>query len=160
VICDPEAVQAAAGLGGDFDGPVGGRADELHGPPVRLRGRVSYLRDTSFRHSGSYMTGFVTQMGLTAIVEAGGVRVVLTSLRTMPFDIEQLRSVGIEPAEARVLVVKSAIAWRAAYGEVVRSVFTVDTPGICSSNLARFAYGQRPRPLYPLDPDCDFGVAR
>ncbi len=160
VICDPEAVRiaAAAGPGGAFDALVGGRADDLHGAPVRLCGRVSYLRDTSYRHSGSYMTGFVTRMGLTAIIEAGGVRVVLTSLRTMPFDIEQLRSVGIEPAEARVLVVKSAIAWRAAYGAVVRSVHTIDTPGICSSNLARLEYRQRPRPLYPLEPDAAFAA--
>lgn len=153
VICDPRAVARAAeaGIGGIFSGEVGGRTDDLHGAPVHLEGRVTYARDSNFRHSGSYMTGFVSRMGLTAIVDTGGTKVVLTSLRTMPFDIEQLRSVGIEPGEQRVLVVKSAIAWRAAYGSVARTVATVDTPGICTSNVGRLDYRMIPRPMFPLD---------
>ncbi len=154
VICDPVAARRAAeaGVGGMFKGEVGARTDDLHGAPVHLEGRVTYARDSDFRHSGSYMTGFVSKMGLTAIVDTGGTKVVLTSLRTMPFDIEQLRSVGLEPGDQRVLVVKSAIAWRAAYGPVARSVATVDTPGICTSNVARLGYRMIPRPMFPLDP--------
>ncbi len=158
VICDPDAVQVAAkaGVGGEFDGDVGARTDDLHGVPVRVTGKITYLRDTNFTHSGSYMTGFVTRMGLTAIVDTGATRVVLTSLRTMPFDIEQLRSVGIEPKEQRVIVAKSAIAWRAAYGDVARSVFTIDTPGICTSNVERLDYRLMPRPMFPLDAEATF----
>jgi len=95
-------------------------------------------------------------MGLTAVVVAEGVQVVITSLRTMPFDIEQLRAVGIEPAEQRIIVVKSATAWRAAYGPLAASTLTLDTPGICPSNLARLPYRNRPRPLYPLETDDSF----
>lgn len=155
VMCDPAAAVAAAelGVGAAFSGPIGGGTDRAHGAPVVINGRISYVADTSFVHSGTYMTGVRTQMGLTAIVDVGGLRVVLTSLRTMPFDIEQLRCLGIEPAGCRVIVVKSAIAWRAAYGAVARSVFTIDTPGICPSNLSRLSYRNRPRPVVPLDWD-------
>jgi microcystin degradation protein MlrC len=155
VMCDPTAAAAAAklGVGGTFSGPVGGCTDRAHGDPVTVSGRVAYAADTSFVNSGTYMTGVRTQMGLTAIVDVGGIRVVLTSLRTMPFDIEQLRCLGIEPADCRVIVVKSAIAWRAAYGAVARSVFTIDTPGICPSNLSRLSYRNRPSPVLPLDRD-------
>ena len=52
------------------------------------------------------MTGFVTKMGLTAVVETAGNQVVLTSLRTMPFDAEQLRCLGIEPASQAMIVVE------------------------------------------------------
>lgn len=155
VMCDPEAASAAAelGVGAWFSGAVGGATDHAHGAPVEVAGRISYVADTSFVHSGTYMTGVRTRMGLTVIIDVGGLRVVLTSLRTMPFDIEQLRCLGIEPADCRVIVVKSAIAWRAAYGAVARSVFTIDTPGICPSNLSRLSYRTRPRPVLPLDPD-------
>ena len=158
VIADPEAVRLAdaVGVGGDFDGLVGGKTDDLHGPPVRAEGKVEYLRDTSFTHKGSYMTGFVTSMGRTAIVNTGGVRIVLTSLRTMPFDTEQLRCVDIEPAAQRIIVVKSAMAWRAAYGEFARTVIFLDTPGVCASNLEHFRYAERPSPLYPLEPDTTY----
>lgn len=158
VLNDPEAaaLAAAAGVDGAFAAPVGGKVDDAHGPPLHLEGQVVYCGEASFRHSGSYMTGFVTSMGLTAVLAAGGVRVVLTSLRTMPFDIEQLRAVGLEPAEQRIIVVKSAIAWRAAYGPIAGATVTLDTPGICPSNLARLPYRKRRRPLFPLEADADY----
>jgi microcystin degradation protein MlrC len=153
VIADPEAVAIAeiAGVGGQFGGLVGGKVDRLHGDPIRVEGRVSLLTDGRFRHTGSYMTGYETSMGRTAVVQAGGVTIVLTSLRTMPFDAGQLTSLGIDPAEQRIIVAKSAIAWRAAYGSIAKQAMTVDSPGIATSNLARLPYRKRPKPLYPLD---------
>jgi microcystin degradation protein MlrC len=153
VIADPEAVAIAeaAGEGGVFAGPVGGKTDGQHGAPVRLRGRVRRIVNGRYTHRGSYMTGSVTTMGRTAVVDVDGITLVLTSLRTMPFDAGQLRSLAIEPAQQRIIVVKSAVAWQAAFGDVARRMIVVDTPGICASNLARFAYLRRPQPLYPLD---------
>ncbi|MEZ5931146.1 MAG: M81 family metallopeptidase [Alphaproteobacteria bacterium] len=170
VLADAEAAAAAAavGVGGRFRGEVGAKADRLHGTPVMIDGRVTFAAPARFRHSGSYMTGFVTDMGLCAVIEtddgetdngetgkgeAGGVRIVLTTLRTMPFDIEQLRAVGIEPADQRIIVVKSAIAWRAAYGAIAARSILIDCPGVCPANLARLDYKSRPRPLFPLEPD-------
>jgi microcystin degradation protein MlrC len=114
------------------------------------------LVDGRYTHQGSYMTGTTTTMGRTAVVDVGGVTVVLTSLRTMPFDAGQLQSLAIEPAQQRILVVKSAVAWRAAFGDVARRAIVVDTPGVCASNLGRFAYLRRPQPLYPLESDFAF----
>jgi microcystin degradation protein MlrC len=159
VIADPEAVvmAEAAGEGGLFDGLVGGKTDDRHGPPFRLRGRVERIIDGRYTHQGSYMTGSVTTMGRTAIVDADGITVVLTSLRTMPFDAGQLRALAIEPAAQRIIVVKSAVAWRAAFGDIARRAIVVDTPGVCASSLERFAYLRRPQPLYPLESEFAFG---
>jgi microcystin degradation protein MlrC len=158
VIADPEAVASAeaAGEGGVFAGLVGGKTDALHGPPVRLRGRVECVMDGHYTHQGSYMTGSVTTMGRTAVVNVDGITVVLTSLRTMPFDAGQLRALAIEPAAQRIIVVKSAVAWRAAFGDVTPRAIVVDTPGVCASNLGRFSYLRRPQPLYPLESDFAF----
>jgi microcystin degradation protein MlrC len=153
VIADPEAVASAeaAGEGGVFESLVGGKTDDLHGPPVRLRGRVDRIMDGRYVHQGSYMTGSVTTMGRTALVIADGITVVLTSLRTMPFDAGQLRALGIEPAAQRIIVVKSAVAWRAAFGDIARHAIALDTPGVCASNLERFTYRHRRQPLYPFE---------
>jgi len=72
--------------------------------------------------------------------------------RALPFDAEQLRCVGIEPAEKKMIVVKSAIAWKSAYGDIARQIIYVDTPGLCSSRLHSFPYRKIARPVYPLDP--------
>jgi microcystin degradation protein MlrC len=158
VIVDPEAVAIAeaAGEGGAFEGLVGGKTDDRHGAPVRLRGHVRRIVNGRYTHRGSYMTGSVTTMGRTAVVDVDGIALVLTSLRTMPFDAGQLRSLAIDPAQQRIIVVKSAVAWRAAFGDVARRVIVVDTPGVCASNLGRFDYLRRPQPLYPFESEFAF----
>lgn len=158
VVYDPQAVAEAenVGVNNSISIMVGGKSDQLHGASQRVDGQVRLIVDAKYEHRGSYMTGYVTSMGRTAVIDADGVQIVLTSLRTMPFDAEQLRCVGIEPAEQKIIVVKSAIAWQAAYGNYAKSVVYVDTPGVCSSDLTRFNFDYRPEPLYPLELDTEY----
>ena len=153
VVADPEAVGAAetAGVGNRFVASIGGKTDNQHGPTLKIEVFVRTISDGQYVHKGSYMTGCVTQMGRTAVVEAGNVQIVLTSLRTMPFDAEQLRCVGIEPTQQDIIVVKSAIAWKAAYGEIAQEVISVDSPGACPARVGRLSYRAMNRPLFPLD---------
>jgi microcystin degradation protein MlrC len=93
-------------------------------------------------------------------VQSGGVTVLLTSRKTPPFDLGQLRSQGLEPREFAVIGVKAAVAHRRAYDPIASASYWVDTPGPCSSNLARFPWQRLRRPAWPLDRDapftCDF----
>jgi len=152
-IADPDGVEqaVAAGVGSEVELRMGGKHDRFHGEPILARAKVLRITEGAYTHRGSYMTGLRVSMGKTAVVECSGVEVMLTERKAMPFDAEQLRSVGIEPSSKHIIVVKSAIAWKAAYEEIAKEVIYVDTPGICSSNLNRFTYRAIPRPIYPLD---------
>ncbi len=161
VIADPAAVAkaAASGEGGSFEGEIGGKQDDQHGAPVPIKGRVRLVRDDArYRHTGSYMRGYETSMGPSAVIDVDGVAVVLTARRTMPFDDGQLRCLGIVPEAQRIIVVKSALAWRAAYGAVAKRVIVVDTPGVGASNVARLNYLRRPHPMFPLERDAQFSA--
>lgn len=149
VIADPEAVQAAvkAGIGGAFDMPVGGKTDDLHGKPVRVKGKVKSLHDgeyieTEIRHGG----GRYHNLGLTAVIETEGSTrdlknfLVLTMERTSPNSIQQIVSLGIYPERQRILVAKGTIAPRAAYEPVAAQIVTVDSPGSTAVNPARFRF--------------------
>ncbi|MCY3778650.1 MAG: M81 family metallopeptidase [Candidatus Aminicenantes bacterium] len=157
VLFDPAAVQAcaASGVGTEVSLGVGGKSDDLHGPPIPIRGRVRCLHDGAFvedepRHGGARFNN----QGLTALVEADeGHAVVLTSLRMAPMSLEQVLSLGIRPRAYRILVAKGAIAPVAAYEPVSSRMIYVDTPGITSANPAHFDYRHRPRPLYPFEPE-------
>jgi len=124
VIADPEAVAAAmrAGIGRPFDMLVGAKTDDLHGRPVRIRGRVKSLHEgkyveTEVRHGG----GRYWDMGHTAVIETEGSTqdlpnlLLLTALRSSPNSLHQLISCGVYPQRQKILVVKGAIAPRAAY---------------------------------------------
>jgi microcystin degradation protein MlrC len=160
VIADPEAVKVAArlGVGGSFDHLVGGRTDRLHGEPVRVRGRVRSLHDgkyieTEVRHGGARYH----DQGLSAVIEVEGSTrdlanvLLLTSEREAPMSLHQLISCGIYPERQEVLVVKAAIAFRAAYEPVAARIIEVDTPGATAVNPARFVYRNARRPLFGLE---------
>jgi microcystin degradation protein MlrC len=95
-------------------------------------------------------------MGPTAIVQVGGVQLVLTSIKCMPGDLQQLRSIGIEPTEQHIIVVKAAVRWRGGYEPVMKHAILVDTPGICTANLDSLDFRHIRRPLFPLDRDIEW----
>lgn len=153
VIRDEAAVRRAfeIGIGATFEGKVGGKSDRLHGEPVMVNGKVRLLFDGKYRHIGPYMTGGRADMGNTAVVECGQLTLVLTEKRAAPWDLGHVRSVGLWPEDFKIIVVKSAIAWQAAFGRFAKRVIHVDSPGCCSANLRHFEYRQVRRPAYPLD---------
>ena len=57
-----------------------------------------------------------------------------------------------EPSRMRVIVVRGAIAHRAAYALIAHRIGEVDTPGLAAADVRRFRYEHLRRPIYPLDP--------
>ena len=156
-LTDPEAVDRAvqAGVGARVEMLVGGKSDCWHGEPVRVCGEVERLTDGRYTIEGTdhfaSLYGREVQMGRCAVLRCDGVRLLLTERKTPPGDLAQLRSQGIAPEAQRVIVVKSAVAFRGAYGPIASLVLEVDTPGLCSADLSRFPYRKLSRPIYPLD---------
>lgn len=158
VIADPEAVTACwdAGEGSTVTLAVGGKTDRWHGDPVTVTGTVRALSDGSFEcelpdnHFASFF-GNTIHMGRTVWLQSGGVNTVLTERKIPPFDLAQLRGVGVIPEAQRMIAVKSAVAYRAAYLPIAAGVIEMDTAGLCSANLARFPYQHVRRPVLPLD---------
>jgi microcystin degradation protein MlrC len=153
LLCDPEAVEvcAAVGVRSSIRLRVGGKVDRLHGVPVEVTGRVRTLADGIFRNRGPMRDGLVDDMGRTAVLEVSGLTLVLTERRLAMWNLEQLRSLGIEPSRQRIIVCKGAIAHRAAYGSIASAMIEVETPGACAGDIRRFEYHQVRRPLFPLD---------
>jgi microcystin degradation protein MlrC len=141
------------GIGGRFAGRVGGMVDRMHGDPVHVSGTIVGLHDgkwieTEARHGGRRHN----DQGPTAVVKLDGDNLLLfNSLQTPPFSLGQLTSAGIEPKSATMIVVKAAVAYKAAYAPIAASIIEVDTPGVTAVNPSRFRYGSIPRPMYPLD---------
>lgn len=148
-IADAQVARLAAdlGVGADIEALVGGKTDDRHGPPVRVRGQVRAVTDGRYRTTGSWMTGREFSMGTTAVLAVDGVSLVVTEKPTPPFHAEQLSSVGIQARSAKVIVVKGAIAWRAAYGDIAEQTIEVATPGVCPVDLATLPRANPPAGL-------------
>ncbi len=154
VLCDPESVKTCVqvGVGNEVSLHVGGKSDNLHGNPVEIQGRVRMIHDGFFietepRHGGQKYHN----QGLTTVVAVGDSLIVLTSKRQTPFSLQQLLSLGINPKAMQIIVVKAAIAYRAAYEPIAGEIIEVDTPGLTAVNPLHFSYRNVRRPLFPLD---------
>ena len=143
------------GVGGPFDAEIGGKSDSLHGDPVRVQGRVKLLYDGKYietvaRHGGMRYL----DQGPTAVIRIGNSRepcasfVLLNSKRHPPFSLGQLTSAGIQPQQLRVIVVKAAVAFRAAYEPIAGTIIPVDTSGLTAVNPRRFTYTKARRELF------------
>ena len=160
VINDPAAAAAAhrAGIGATLTLQIGGTGSRITSGPAELEVAVFSLSDGKFdledRHSHlASMCGVHIDMGPSAVVRHRGIRILLTTHKTPPFDLGQLRSQGIVPEELAVIGVKAAVAHRQAYNPITHASYTVDTPGPCSSNLQSLPFRLLRRPIYPLDED-------
>lgn len=159
VIADPEAVQACTRvrIGATISLKVGGKRDRLHGEPVQVAGWVKCLHDGKYREDEPRHGGArYNDQGLTAVLEIPGSRpdvssmLVLTTKPEAPFSLHQLLSLGIQPRRQQILVVKAAIAYRAAYEPIAGRIIEVDTPGLTAVNPSRFTYRNVRRPLWGL----------
>jgi microcystin degradation protein MlrC len=164
-IMDREAVAAciAAGVGAEVTLAVGGRHDGLHGPPVEVTGTVRLIHQGGFPLAGPMGAGTMASRGRTVVLEIGGpggIELQLTELRGHPHDLNYFRAFGIEPTERRILVLKSAAHFRAAFEPIATRVIEVDAPGISSPDLASFAYRRLRRPIHPLDPGVTWSPER
>lgn len=157
-INDPEAVQKLRRIrpGERMRLSLGGRGSRLGGGPIDLEVELLSTSDGKFTledrqsHLAS-MSGTNIDMGPCATVRHGGVRILLTTYKTPPFDLGLWRSQGIVPEELFVICVKAAVAHRRVYDPILTAHYTVETPGPCSSNLKPFPFRHVRRPVYPLD---------
>jgi len=130
---------------------VGGKVDRMHGEPLTVEGTVRLLADGIYRNRGPMRDGLVDDMGRTAVVDVCGLTLVLTERKQPMWNLEQLRSLGIEPTRQRIIVCKGAVAHRAAYAPIASRMIEVETPGSCAGDVRSFEYHHIRRPLYPID---------
>lgn len=154
---DPESVALLWGkpAGTKLTTLIGGKSGEIGAEPLLLKVELLSQSDGSYqlvdRHSHGAGGGLRQEMGRCVVVRCQGVRILLTSRRTPPFDLGQWYSQGIAPETLSVIGVKAAVAHRQAYNPIAKASYTLDTPGPCAENLQRFTFRHILRPIYPLE---------
>jgi microcystin degradation protein MlrC len=123
--------------------------------------RVVALSDGRFLGRRGLVAGTQRDMGPSALLDLGGVRVAVISQRQQLLDPAQLDVLGVELATVRTLVVKSRGHFRAAFEGFAppERILEVDCPGLTTPNLRTLAWRRLPRPIYPLDDDATWDVS-
>lgn len=151
LINDAESAAAchAAGEGAEVNLSLGGKSD---GAPLPVRGVVEKLTDGRFVCTGPMGAGNPADLGPTALVRvAEGVRVIVTSRKMQALDQALFRHVGVEPAEQKILALKSSVHFRADFQPLAEAVIVATAPGPVAADPSVFPF-RRLRPGLRLKP--------
>ena len=80
-----------------------------------------------------------------------GIDIILTEKSQQATDLELYRSLGIEPTDYKILLVKSCVHYRAAHEPIAKRIIELDLPGWHGTRLAAFPWKKLKRPVFPLD---------
>ena len=151
-LTDPEAAAAcfAAGVGGEVTLPLGGKLNPRFFQPVTASGRVKTLTDGKYSRD---LPPSPKNAGPTAVLQVGGIHVVVTTFPVQTIDTSAYHMAGLEPRQFKIVQVKSPGGFRAVYGPFAAGIFELDAPGPCDSELPRLPFQKITRPLWPFDPE-------
>ena len=156
VICDPQSAMAAhaAGTGATVTLALGGKSGIAGDAPYQESFVVEKLSDGKFIAPGPYYGGRDMDMGPSAGLRIGGVRVVVSSHKAQLADRSMYRYVGIEPTEQAILVNKSSVHFRADFEPIAERLLICAAPGAMPADTAalpwtRLRPGIRIRPKGP-----------
>ncbi|MCW5659556.1 MAG: M81 family metallopeptidase [Burkholderiaceae bacterium] len=156
-VFDPQAVQQmiAAGVGNRVTLSLGGKLDMpaigLKGEPRAVSGTVRLICDGQYKNYGPMARGELNDMGPTAVLDTGNVRIVVISNHVEPHDLAAFTAVGIAPQRQRFVMLKSRIHWRAGLSSLAHAVVECAGTGVCTSDYATLAFKNVRRPIYPVD---------
>jgi microcystin degradation protein MlrC len=91
------------------------------------------------------------QLGLTAVLAIGDLRVVVRSHPSFEWDTGLFTAFGLELKRAALVFVKSPAHFRVAFGPHAARILVADTPGPTCGNMRRLKLDRVTRPLYPID---------
>ncbi|MGI6574940.1 MAG: MlrC C-terminal domain-containing protein [bacterium] len=120
------------------------------GEPLDVTAVVKTIADGIYVNTGPVRRGQRVDIGCTVVLDINGIEVIVPERRMQPHDLQVFRRVGIEPTEKQILVVKSSLHFRAAFGPIAKEIIDVDAPGIMAMNFKQFDFRNVRRPVFPL----------
>jgi microcystin degradation protein MlrC len=156
---DPDAVARAieAGLGQEVSLEIGGKLDTVFSRPVRVRGIVKNISERKVVVEGPVMQGAEFDVGRIVVLEVNNINILLTERVYPGHDPGLYRAGGLNPEEAKIVVVKSVNHAKANYAAIAKDYIIADAPGLSTMNLNTLPYAKAPRPIFPLDKQVELG---
>lgn len=146
IVCDPAFAQAAhkAGIGHPIQGSLGGYSGTGAGP---LTGEFEILATGNGRFTGTgpFYRGCNMDLGLMARVRYGTIEILVSSKKQQAADQAMFRHLNAEPAQYRVLVLKSSVHFRADFSALADDILMIAAPGENTADLHALTY-RRLRP--------------
>lgn len=144
---DPIAVRMCreAGEGATLALRIGGKVGPASGDPLDLTVTVSRVASGITQRFGPTPLA----IGDAVWVSAGSIDIVLNTVRTQTFHPECMTALGLDPAQKKIVVVKSSNHFRAGFEPIARDILYVSAPGALQPTFEDLAFTKLKRPYWP-----------
>lgn len=152
-MCDADAARdcAKAGVGSILKLDVGHKVSRNDGTPLSIECRVHSVSDGTFTMLDAGSRGVTVELGLTAVVSIGSIRMVIRSNPSFEWDTGIYTAFGLRLEEASLIFVKSPSHFKVSYEPHATRILLADTPGPTCPNMRRLEFRRVRRPVFPLD---------
>lgn len=135
------AVAHRAGPGGKIALALGGRSGVSGTRPLEAEFEVLAVADGRFEATGAMLAGASMDLGPTALLGIDGVRIVVASKAIQTMDQSMFRHLGIEPAQQRIIALKSSVHFRNDFQQIASRIMSVISPGPVMVDLSQVPFG-------------------
>jgi microcystin degradation protein MlrC len=151
-ITDPAAAAAChgAGQGARVRLPVGGAVQPGFFSPVEVTGTVVRAEDKPFQ---LMLPPALVWPGRSAVLSVDErIMLLITEKKVSTLDQQPYLEMGLNPAMAKAVLVKSAGNFHHHYDPIAYRILDIDTPGPVNGDLPSLPFRRITRPLWPFDP--------
>lgn len=141
-LLDPEAAAQAhaAGAGSRIALSLGGKTAPETGGPLDVKAEVLWTGPKSFTVSGRYQQGSHVDLGLTALIQIGRVRVSVVSHFAFAVDGDAFTIFGESPQDYEIILLRSKTHFRDFYEPLAERILVVDTPDLGPADVRLIPY--------------------
>lgn len=132
----------AAGAGAPVQLSLAGRTAVQTGGPLEVTAQVLWTGEKNITMSGRYMHGAPVELGMTALIEIGAVRISVVSHFAFAVDGEPFYAFGERPEDYDVILLRSKTHFRDFYEPLAERIYVVDTPDLGPADVRLIAYRQ------------------
>ncbi len=141
-IADPDTAASAhhAGLNSTIEIELGDKSGMPGHSPLATQAKVLALGDGQFVGTGPMYFGARMQLGLMALLDIQGIKVIVSSKKVQVADRSILRHLRIEPIEQKIIVLKSSVHFRNDFESISEQIFLVKALGAVIADPAELDY--------------------
>ncbi|WP_026617583.1 M81 family metallopeptidase [Ensifer aridi] len=143
---DPDSAAAAcrAGEGKTIQLKLGGRSSARSGGPVEVEAKVLQAGEKSYQVTGPVGHGAKVDLGLTAVLDVGGIIVSVTTRPSTAIDEDAFVQFGMRAQDFAIIVLRSKTHFRAVYEPLAEEIVIIDTPDWGPADLMTLPYHRAP----------------
>ena len=144
---DPIAVRMCreAGEGATLPLRIGGKVGPASGDPLDLTVTIRRIASDITQHFGPTPLS----IGDAVWVSAGSIDIVLNTVRTQTFHPECMTALGLNPAQKKIVVVKSSNHFRAGFEPIASEILYVGAPGALRPSFEELPFTKLKQPYWP-----------